>query len=202
MSASKFRDVILRIDKKIVWLSHNAAALLMGVAAVLVFFQVVTRFVLGASATWTEILARGLIVWVVFLGSAVTFRQGAMISILAVARAIPVTANLWLQRGVTCLTLIFLWILVWYGYLITVRVSHQMISMLEIPYTWFYAAIPIGAACAMVSVLAHHLEVEMDPEHAADIHFDEEDLAEGHLYHDESDHLQDGHLKNDEEKDK
>ena len=183
-TTSKIRDALLRFDRAIVWISHNAAALLMAIAAVLVFFQVLTRFVLGDSATWTEILARGIIVWVVFLGAAATFRHGAMISILAVARAIPVKANLWLQRGVTIFTLIFLWILVWWGYLITVRVSHQMVSMLEIPYAWFYAAIPIGAACAMISVIAHHVETEMDPAHASDITFDEgEALVEGSSEH-------------------
>lgn len=172
-SLSKLYQGLNKIDKAVIWVSHNTAAVLMAFAAILVFYQVLTRFILGDSATWTEILARGIIIWVVFLGSAATFRHGAMISILALVGALPVKANLWMQRGVTLLVLIFLWVLVWYGYLITVRVSHQMISMLEVSIAWFYAAIPIGAACAMVAVLTRHLEAEMDPAHASDIKFDE-----------------------------
>ena len=173
---TKLHHVISKIDKAIIWASYNTAALLLAFASVLVFYQVLTRFLLGDSATWTEILARGIIVWVVFLGSAATFRQGAMISIMALAGALPIRANLWVQRGVTLLVLIFLWVLVWYGYLMTVRVSHQTISMIEISMAWFYAAIPIGSACAMIAVLTRHLEIEMNPAQAAEITFEE---AEG-----------------------
>lgn len=167
------RDIIFKLDKIIVWLSHNIAAALLAFAAVLVFFQVFTRFILGDSAAWTEILARGIIVWVVFLGSAATFRHGAMISIQAISRALSSKANLLLQRVVTVLTLIFLGILVWWGYLMAVKVSHQSVSMLEVSMSWFYSAIPLGAACAMIAVLARHFEMEANPELAGEITFDE-----------------------------
>ena len=66
-------------------LSHNLAAILLAIAVVLVSFQVFTRFILGDPAAWSEILARGLIVWSVFLVSAAAFWYGAMISISLIA---------------------------------------------------------------------------------------------------------------------
>ncbi len=46
------------------------------VLCALVFLQVVFRFVLKYPAAWTEEMARYLLVWVMFLGSAVSAKEG------------------------------------------------------------------------------------------------------------------------------
>lgn len=75
----------------VVRLAHNLAALLLAVATGLVFFQVVTRFGLGHAAGWSEILARGLIIWSTLLVAAAGFRLGAMIPIDFIRGRCPAT---------------------------------------------------------------------------------------------------------------
>ncbi|CAM3620677.1 TRAP transporter small permease [Halomonas sp. FME1] len=141
-------------------LAHNLAALLLALAVALVAYQVFTRFILGDPAAWSEILARGFIIWSVFLVSAAAFWYGAMISIDLFLDRLPPRLRIFGQRLVCTAVLTLLTILVWQGYLITLRVSGQQIAMLAIPMSWFYAAIPTGCAVAIVAVVTSQLCAE------------------------------------------
>ncbi|HHY47061.1 MAG TPA: TRAP transporter small permease [Firmicutes bacterium] len=64
---------------------------------IVVFLQVVFRFVLRYPAPWTEELARYLLVWVMFLGAAVSSKEGThLVASNLVARLVP-TAEKWSQ---------------------------------------------------------------------------------------------------------
>lgn len=146
-------------------LTHNLAAILLAIAVALVSYQVFTRFILGDPAAWSEILARGLIIWSVFLVSAAAFWYGAMISINLFLDRLPPRLRIYGQRLVCTTVLTLLAILVWQGYLITLRVSGQQIAMLQISMSWFYASIPIGCAVAFVAVIARQLCAEYQHYH-------------------------------------
>lgn len=150
------------LGEVIVRLAHNLAALLLAVATGLVFFQVVTRFGLGHSAGWSEILARGLIIWSTLLVAAAAFRLGAMIPIDFLRGLLPLHLQIWVIRLVTVLTLTLLVVLVWQGWAMTVRVQAQRVAMLNTSMSWFYAAIPVGALMAIPGVLLRLLEQERD----------------------------------------
>ena len=51
------------------------------IAASLALYQVITRFVFASPSTWSEVITRSAMIWSVFLGVAVAFRHGAMISV-------------------------------------------------------------------------------------------------------------------------
>ncbi|MGM0562651.1 MAG: TRAP transporter small permease subunit, partial [Pseudomonadota bacterium] len=53
--------------------------------------------------------------------------------------------------------LLVLWILLYYGIAMTLRVSSQTLSGLYISIAWIYAAIPVGAAFSIVAVVARLL---------------------------------------------
>lgn len=146
----------------LVRLTHNLAALLLAIAVALVFYQVFTRFILGNPASWSEILARGLIVWSVFLVSAAAFWHGAMIAIGLFISRLPDHLRIHGHRLVCAAVLTLLGLLVWQGYLISARVSRQQIAMLEISMSWFYAAIPVGCAVAAIAVIARQLTREQE----------------------------------------
>lgn len=148
------------VAKRLIKLTHNLAAILLALAVALVSFQVFTRFVLGDPAAWSEILARGLIIWSVFLVSAAAFWYGAMISIDLFIDRLPPRLRIYGQRLVCTAVLTLLAILVWQGYLITLRVSGQQIAMLQISMSWFYAAIPTGCTVAIVAVMARQVCME------------------------------------------
>jgi TRAP-type C4-dicarboxylate transport system permease small subunit len=145
--------VLASTSEAFIRLTHNLGAVLLAVAFVLVFYQVLTRFVLGDAAAWSEILARAVIIWTVFLVSGAAIRLGKMIPIDAVRNMFPPGVQIWIIRLVTIATLLVLGVLIWFGTKMTMHVASQQVAMLNISVSWFYAALPIGSAFAIPGVL-------------------------------------------------
>ncbi|REC95064.1 TRAP transporter small permease [Kushneria indalinina] len=151
-----------RVGEGVVRLAHNLAAALLALATALVFFQVVTRFLLGDAAVWSEVTARGVIIWSTFLVAAAGFRLGAMIPIDFLREQLPAKGQIWVLRVVTLLTLVFLGVLIQQGWAMTERVSSQRIAMLGFSMSYFYAALPAGGLMAIPGVLLRHLQMERE----------------------------------------
>lgn len=69
------------------WLNHVEEVLLVAMLAVmvvLIFVQVVSRYVFNSSLTWTEELARYMFVWLSWIGISLAAREGQHITIDAV----------------------------------------------------------------------------------------------------------------------
>lgn len=147
------RKTAFNVFERVISLTHNLAAALLALATVLVFWQVVTRFLLGDAAAWSEVLARGVVIWMVFLVAGAGFRLSAMIPLEFVRSVLPDHLQRVVGFVVMALILAFLGVLVWYGTAMTIRVSTQQVAMLGVPISCFYAAIPVGAALAVPGVL-------------------------------------------------
>ena len=61
-------------------------ALLAAVTVAVTLLQVVFRYVLGSSLSWSEELARYLFIWVIFLGVASAARRGQHMAVEALPR--------------------------------------------------------------------------------------------------------------------
>jgi TRAP-type C4-dicarboxylate transport system permease small subunit len=159
---------LTRFSEKFIRLIHDTSAICLAVASALVLYQVITRFVIGHSATWTEILARAVIIWMVFLACGPAIRLGRMIPIDVLRGMLPERMQIRLIRFVFVATLIFLTVLIWYGYLMTLRVMDQRVAMLNVSVAWFYAALPIGSALALPGVVLSLLDAERDHRNMVD----------------------------------
>ena len=153
-------NTIGRLSDNFIRLVHNLSALLLAIASVLVFYQVITRFVIGHSATWTEVLARAVIIWMVFLVCGPAVRLGRMIPIDVIREAMPQHLQIWLVRFVFVAMLVVLGVLIYFGYRMTLRVLDQQVAMINVSVAWFYAAIPIGSVVALPGVVHSFFEAE------------------------------------------
>jgi TRAP-type C4-dicarboxylate transport system permease small subunit len=151
---------LLGLSEGLIRCTHNLGAILLAIASVLVFYQVITRFVLGDAAAWSEILARAVIIWTVFLVLGPAIRYWRMIPIDAIRGLFMPDKQIWFVRIASLATLIVLCVLIWYGYKMTLRVMHQQVAMIDIAVAWFYAALPIGAALAIPGLILAHLDAE------------------------------------------
>ena len=154
--------LLLRVERFTTRLAHDAASLLLAVAACLAFYQVLTRFLLGLPSTWSEVAARSLMIWAVYLGISATFRQGAMIAVDLVFRYVSGRMALVIYGLVTAACLIFLSVLGWHGWSMAERVKNQNLAGMEISIAWFYAALPVGATFAILALVARFLEILRD----------------------------------------
>jgi len=77
-----------------------------------------------------------------------------MMAVEVIYKLVPGRALVWLEGFIVLCCLIVLTILVYFGTQLTLRVSSQTLSGMEISIAWVYAAIPVGAAFSVLAVLA------------------------------------------------
>lgn len=124
------------------------------IATALALFQVTTRFVFGSPSTWSEVITRSAMIWSVFLGVAVAFRHGAMISVEIIQQVLPPRLGFALFMLANTLSVIFFAILFWQGWAMSLRVANQKLAALDISIAWAYAALPVGSVFIIIAVLA------------------------------------------------
>ena len=74
------KALFLRVEHVTTTASLYMACAMLAIASALGVFQIITRFVLEKPAEWTEVLIRFSLIWMVFMGIPMAFRQGAMVS--------------------------------------------------------------------------------------------------------------------------
>ena len=150
--------VLLRLDRWVTALALNLACALLAIICVLGLWQVLSRFVFSQPSTWTEEAMRRLLIWCVMLGVVAAFRRGALVSVDLMLRS---SRGLWQRavRGIiTVASLAFLGVLLRFGVELAWRVRFQTFASMELSMAWAYAALPVGAALAIVGVLGHHFD--------------------------------------------
>ena len=72
-----------------------------------VFYQFITRYVFNDSASWTEEIARYLLIAVVFVGATIGVAKNAQIQVDFFYRHMPAAMGRWLSRAVDLLRIAF-----------------------------------------------------------------------------------------------
>jgi TRAP-type C4-dicarboxylate transport system permease small subunit len=152
------RLVFLRLDRWLTDLALNLACVLLAIICVLGLWQVLSRFVFSQPSTWTEESMRRLLIWCVMLGVVVAFRRGALVSVDLMLRSSRGTWQHAVRGIITVASLAFLGVLLRFGVELAWRVRFQTFASMELSMAWAYAALPVGAALAIVTVLGHHFD--------------------------------------------
>lgn len=135
------------------------ACAMMVIAACLGMFQIITRFVIERPAEWTEVLIRFSLIWMVFLGIAAAFRQGAMVCVDVLYRWSPPKIQRVLEWLVALASLVLLAVIIWVGWDYANRGKVQTVIGLEdVSMFWAYLAMPVGAVFAALGVIGNLLD--------------------------------------------
>ncbi|MBS1229184.1 MAG: C4-dicarboxylate transporter permease [Proteobacteria bacterium] len=152
------KTLFLAFEQRLTSFIIHAACVMLGIAALLGMFQVLTRFIFNEPSTWSEILIRLDIIWMVMFGVVVAFREGAQVSVDLMFRKSGRFQRP-LHFLITLVTVIYLAVLVWYGADIAWRTRFQEIGALEfLPMSVGYAALPVGAIFGIIAVIANFLD--------------------------------------------
>ena len=153
------KDTFLRIERFTSGVAMAGACLMLVIASALGMFQIITRFVLEQPAEWSEILIRLSLIWMVFLGIPLAFRQGAMVSVDVVYRTVPAGMRRALDWAVAFAALALVLVILWWGWDYAVRGRVQSMAGLEsISMFWGYLAMPVGALFSIFGVVANLLD--------------------------------------------
>jgi TRAP-type C4-dicarboxylate transport system permease small subunit len=134
------------------WVTFGTFWILCGV----VFLQFFTRYALNNSAAWTEEAARYLLIFVVFLGSAMCVRLNRHIQVDLLYRYLPPAAGRVLATFVDLLRVSLTGYCVWLTWEVKERVGQQPMTMIDWPMAWVHWVVLIAFAlmCFRAAVVA------------------------------------------------
>jgi TRAP-type C4-dicarboxylate transport system permease small subunit len=115
--------------------------------ALTVFYQFVTRYVLNDSASWTEEIARYLLIAVVFVGATIGVAKNSQIQVDFFYRHMPAAVGLWLSRAVDVLRIAFFAAaVVLTGQMMLKLGSNTRMTIIDAPMNLVYGIVLLGFA--------------------------------------------------------
>lgn len=143
--------------KKLLTMEHIAIGLLLLAMTALAVVQVFSRYVIKFPLPWIEELTRYLMVWMIFIGSALAISKKAHLKVELLELLIPKEKFRYVEivlNGLVCfLSVAFTFIV--YGFLKNQLSVGQVSPAMQIPMAWPIAALFAGGV--LMAVQAAHL---------------------------------------------
>lgn len=152
------RSGVLAADRIATGLATALACAALAIATAAGFWQVIARFATETPSIWSEALVRTALIWMAFLGLAAALRTGALVSIDVAHRHSRGALRRALEAAALACNLSLMGVLLWFGWIMAERVQFQEMAGLEVSMSWGYAALPVGAAFAILGALGHFLD--------------------------------------------
>jgi TRAP-type transport system small permease protein len=129
------------------------SVLLFWALAGVVFTQFVTRYFLNDSASWTEEIARYLLIGVVFVGASIGVAKNNHIQVDLLYRYLPAGVGRALAIAVDAIRIAFFASMTWYTVLMMQKMGNYQMTIVDLPMNIVYGVVLFGfAAMALRSV--------------------------------------------------
>jgi TRAP-type C4-dicarboxylate transport system permease small subunit len=128
-----------------------AVAILLAMTAVITL-QIVCRFFFTA-LSWSEELARYLMIWLTFLGASMGVKRGAHIAVTFAISPLPKAVRKGLELLVYALCLYFFSTVAYYGWRLMNMQAYQVSAGLGISMRYVYVSLPVGGVICSIHVL-------------------------------------------------
>ena len=112
--------------------------------ALVIFYQFFTRYALNDSASWTEEIARYLLIAVAFVGAAMNVRKNNHIHVDFVYRLIPRWGGRAMSTIVDALRIAFLGYCVWLTWLLIAKIGSSRMAIVDLPMGIVYGVVMFG----------------------------------------------------------
>jgi C4-dicarboxylate transporter DctQ subunit len=175
ISSGADNGVFARADQALCWAETAFIGGALAFASLLLFTNVVLRYVFLAPISWAEELTLYTMVWIVFIGSSVAIRTRGHIAIDLLPLVLSPAARQRLAVAVAVIILVFLAVFFFYSgqHTLRVRASGQVTPVMQAPMWLTYLAMPVGSAlmflrtCQLLWRLAR--DPRMDTKFAMDL---------------------------------
>lgn len=149
----------LRFERYSTGFSMLVACAMMIIAASLGMYQIITRFVLEQPAEWSEVLIRFSLIWMVFMGIPLAFREGAMVSVDVLYRWGSPRLKRVLDWVVFLAAQTLVLVIIWWGWDYANRGKVQTVLGLEsFTMYWAYLALPVGGVFCIIALIGNLLD--------------------------------------------
>jgi TRAP-type C4-dicarboxylate transport system permease small subunit len=129
---------------------EGLCALLLAIMVVLLFIQVVGRYVFENPPDWTEELARAVFIYLTFVGGALAIVRNAHLRIEGLHGRLSPRTKMALDIVLVLIGVVFLAATLYYSITLMTRLAHQPMTSVPISKAFVFAAMPIGCALMLI----------------------------------------------------
>lgn len=161
----QYRRVVDGLNLAVRWI----LAALMLVMTVLIGWQVIARFIVGESLTFSEEVSRFVMVWLVLLGAAYAAKNGRLMKVDIVEHMLSGKAKSTVIMVAGVLSIVFYLVLVVFGFFIVSAVSYQMTPATEVSMSIPMAALPVGGLLLIINTIHQMFGVALGVEEESEV---------------------------------
>jgi len=143
----------IRASRRLNWLVERVCVLLLILLVLDVWLGVLVRYVLPLGWTFTEELARYLMIWAALLAVSSGISHREHIGMVVVVDQFPPLVRKWLAVAFDLVAFGFFAVLFFYGIGFVDRGFSRVTMIADIPKAWPFMAVPIAAGLACVQLL-------------------------------------------------
>ncbi|MBI5445369.1 MAG: TRAP transporter small permease [Deltaproteobacteria bacterium] len=145
--------LLRRLNDLLERVALSTVVAMVAVMCSLIFAQAMGRYVFHFSITWSEELARFLLVWVSMLGGAIAARRRMHVGFESLVEALPAPAGYSARALAGSAAIFVVSVMAWHGFKLARFNMLQRSAALEWPMGVPYAAIPAGALLLVLFLL-------------------------------------------------
>ena len=120
--------------------------------AVLVFWSAIARTI-GMPVNWAQDVSLLAFAWLTFIGSDIIIKTGNLIRIDMLVNLFPKSIQKILTLIFDLLMLLFLLVLIVYGFILVSQSWNRTFNTMKLSYAWCTLAVPAGALLMFVSAI-------------------------------------------------
>jgi len=127
----------------------------MAIMTVVVFMQVIMRYVFANSLPWSEEFSRYVFIWISWVGASYAVRESGHFRFQMLVNNLKGNARKYLELFVLAAWFTFCFFLAWFGtrLVLFLIARGQTSAAMEIPMALPYAAVPIGVGCMCIRLI-------------------------------------------------
>jgi TRAP-type C4-dicarboxylate transport system permease small subunit len=142
-----------KIERIFVEANRWALIAILCVMAILVFLNVVLRYLTNHSITWSDEVSRHLMIWLTFIGAGITLRHGGLTAVDNIQLAASERKARLMRIASAAIMFAFFLVMIWAGKMYVERTMFQTTPSTRIPFGYIYLAMPIGFTLLIVHLL-------------------------------------------------
>ena len=130
---------------------NNVLFVLMALIIVIMFTQVLFRYIFNQSLSWSEELSKFIFVWMIFIGAAVCIKEKTHLGVEFLLEYLSDKWKRWLDLFEIILIILFNIVMSVTGFFWVYEVSGTLSPAMSLPLNWiFYAALPCAAVLSVI----------------------------------------------------
>ncbi|MDI6762462.1 MAG: TRAP transporter small permease [Thermodesulfobacteriota bacterium] len=151
--------------KNLKWLmihfEEALCALLFGIMGIIMFINVISRYLLKYSLAFTEELVVSFFVWLTLLGASIAFREGSHLGFNFITDRLPKEIQkifLWISAGLGIS--LFGFLIYFSSHQVKEEIVLRITSMgIGVPQWWYTIGVPVWSTLVIVRILQRAVEV-------------------------------------------